>query len=100
MSASVQLTVASTTESMRLDVIAPHLETWRGMRREGKALDAWRFERASITLTYEGRLGGAGLFNTVRVQAMNPTDGELSRLMEFAEWLRTEPGWERTDVIG
>lgn len=100
MSVLVTITVQSRTEAMRVADLAPHLKTWRGMKRKSKDGREWTFEGADVTLAYEGRAGGADLVNTIRCEAANPTDTAFARIQEFGHWLRSELGWELTEDVG
>ncbi|MDX2009864.1 MAG: hypothetical protein SFW67_06735 [Myxococcaceae bacterium] len=98
MSTVLRFIVQSTNEAVRVGDLRPHLKTWKGMKRVGDR--EWAFEGGTLTLTYEGRLGGADLVNTVRFEGQVRDLEASDRIMKLADWLSAELGWALTSSVG
>jgi hypothetical protein len=97
MSSVVTFTVQATTEALRVTDLGPHLKRWKGMKRVTDR--QWEFEGGRLVLSYEGRLGGADLVNTLRFSADSPDLKAYDRIMKLGEWLSDELGWPLTTDI-
>jgi hypothetical protein len=97
MSTVLRFVVQSTNEAVRVRDLRPPLETWKGMKRVSDR--EWAFEGGTLSLRYEGRLGGADLVNTIRFDGQVHDLEASARIMKLGDWLGAELGWPLTSEV-